>query len=260
MKNLSEYPRLCVAFEPGCDAPSKQNGGIPSFQRRNIMNAYIYALTDPRDQEIRYIGCTTNLKRRMWSHQSIRYTNLNSVWIIGLVEKGLYPIIDLIDIVPVEDHVYWERFYISEFRKKFRLYNTLQGGEGVRPGLFTGENNPMYGIRLTGEKNHFFGKTHTEATREILRKKCGHVGLDKVWNKGKTNVYSKELTDQMKMNQPTRRPIKITDMEGNVLHRFISKKECIGNLPIDPKQLDYILEKKKRGPIYNGMIFYYETA
>ena len=31
-----EYPRLWVAFEPGCDVPSNQNGGIPSL-RRNIM-------------------------------------------------------------------------------------------------------------------------------------------------------------------------------------------------------------------------------
>jgi hypothetical protein len=29
MKKLLEYPRICVAFEPGSDVPSKQNGGIP---------------------------------------------------------------------------------------------------------------------------------------------------------------------------------------------------------------------------------------
>lgn len=223
------------------------------------MNAYIYTLTDPRDNLVKYVGCTTNVKRRMWSHQSVRYTNPNSKWAIGLVEKGLYPIIDLIDVVPFEDHVYWERFYIQEFRKKFNLLNKLKGGEGVVPGLFAGENNPMYGVHLTGEKNHFFGKSHTDATKDILRKKCGHVGLDKVWNKGKTGIYTDESIAQMTENQPERRPIVVKDVNGEIIHRFVSQRECCVKLNIERSQLHYIMNLKKRGPIYKGMTFAYET-
>ena len=33
-------------------------------------------------------------------------------------------------------------------------------------GRFSGENNPMFGVRLTGQANHFHGKTHSEETKK----------------------------------------------------------------------------------------------
>jgi hypothetical protein len=61
----------------------------------------------------------------------------------------------------------------------------------------------------------------------------------------------------MSKNQPTRKPIIVKDLDGNVLHRFISKRACKLALNIDANQLTYILEKKKRGPVYKGMVFSY---
>lgn len=34
---------------------------------------------------------------------------------------------------------------------------------------FSGSNNPMFGIKNIGEKNHFYGKRHTEETKEKIR-------------------------------------------------------------------------------------------
>ena len=38
---------------------------------------------------------------------------------------------------------------------------------GTRPSI-SGENNPMYGVRLMGEKNPFYGKHHTEETKKKI--------------------------------------------------------------------------------------------
>jgi hypothetical protein len=38
---------------------------------------------------------------------------------------------------------------------------------------FKGENNPMFGVSLSGEANGFYGKTHSEATRINIRKAKG---------------------------------------------------------------------------------------
>lgn len=44
----------------------------------------------------------------------------------------------------------------------------------------TGKNNPMYGIHLFGEKNPFWGKTHTEETKKNMSGENNHL-----WKGGK---------------------------------------------------------------------------
>lgn len=72
MKNLSEYPCLCVAFGPGSDVPSKQNKGIPSFKRKNIMKEIpitqgYFAQVDDEDYE----------SMMKWKWQIVNRTNTN---------------------------------------------------------------------------------------------------------------------------------------------------------------------------------------
>lgn len=45
-----------------------------------------------------------------------------------------------------------------------------------------GENNPMFGVRITGEKHHFYGKHHTQKAKE--KNRVAHIGKT-AWNKGK---------------------------------------------------------------------------
>lgn len=46
-----------------------------------------------------------------------------------------------------------------------RLYKTLKD---LHKKSMKGQNNPMYGVRLTGENSPFFGKTHSEETRKKI--------------------------------------------------------------------------------------------
>ena len=59
---------------------------------------YIYALVDPRQPGARYIGKTTNPKKRLnghWYNPAARV----KPWVEGLIEKGVKPEMVIIDIV-----------------------------------------------------------------------------------------------------------------------------------------------------------------
>ena len=68
---------------------------------------YIYALRDPRNSYIRYVGKTNNLNRRFNSHiqRAKTSTTHSSRWIYSLIKLGIKPIIDILEICNSEN---WE--------------------------------------------------------------------------------------------------------------------------------------------------------
>ena len=92
--------------------------------------AAIYALIDPRDGEIRYVGLTTNsLKVRLAKHVSDWRNTYRGRWVKLLKQLGLRPIIRLIQYVPIQHRGDAEVYWIALFRSKgCRLTNTGDGG------------------------------------------------------------------------------------------------------------------------------------
>jgi len=98
--------------------------------------AYIYVLIDPRNNEIRYVGKTIQkLHRRLSRHLNHKNKSHKKSWIDGLKKEGLKPIIDILDVVPEQEWVFWEKYYISLFKTwGFDLLNHTNGGDGVERG------------------------------------------------------------------------------------------------------------------------------
>lgn len=100
------------------------------------MNIYIYTLTDPRTNEVRYIGKTVKkLENRLYEHikdSERRSARRKSVqWIRGLIKNGFAPKIDLIDIATKDNWEEEEKFYITYFKfLGFNLLNMTEGGDG----------------------------------------------------------------------------------------------------------------------------------
>ena len=97
---------------------------------------YIYALTDPRTEEVRYIGKTVNeplfrLERHLEEAQKDVCT-YKCDWIRSLISKGLEPGLSVLEIVFYPD--IWqerERWWIAFARERgFHLTNLTDGGEG----------------------------------------------------------------------------------------------------------------------------------
>ncbi|TXK52355.1 GIY-YIG nuclease family protein [Pontibacter qinzhouensis] len=59
---------------------------------------YVYSLSDPRDQAIRYIGVTINPKERLMSHYGDTYGSRAKLdWIRDLRANELLPVMDIIE-------------------------------------------------------------------------------------------------------------------------------------------------------------------
>jgi hypothetical protein len=96
-------------------------------------NVFIYALSDPRNNQVRYIGKANNPEDRYTNHfNSSRDKNTHKRnWINSVRKDGLRPELIIIDEVPKSEWIYWEKFYISLFKTwGFSLVNYTEGGDG----------------------------------------------------------------------------------------------------------------------------------
>ncbi len=99
-----------------------------------MTKVYIYYLSDPETNEIRYIGQTVKLlKYRLSSHiyDSKRIRNHRTNWIRSIVNKGLKPNIVLIEEVNKSSYIEREKYWIEYYKNLgFNLVNGTIGGEG----------------------------------------------------------------------------------------------------------------------------------
>ena len=157
----------------------------------------------------RYIGYTTlEIEERLSHHiNEAKYEKCKSHkvnWISKILSLGYKPIIVEIErTYTLDDVLLLERNYIEEYSKSYRLTNSTNGGEvsksfidSVRDKIsyslreyykynntwnkglsytFSKERNEKrrkrMGDKITGENNHFYGKSHSFETRKKLSDK-----------------------------------------------------------------------------------------
>jgi DNA-binding CsgD family transcriptional regulator len=117
---------------------------------------YIYSLSDPNTHEIRYIGKSNNIVKRLHCHLTksnlVKNTHKNN-WIKQLLLSGSKPILEVIDIVPIEDWMFWEIYWISQFKTwGFDLTNLTNGGDAVKNVIRFGSDNTNYNYNVNDDK------------------------------------------------------------------------------------------------------------
>ena len=129
----------------------------------------IYGLADPRTGELRYVGrSSSGLKRPRESHG--RYCQN---WVDSLKKQGIIPrVLVLEELDPttdVDERLNTEeRKWVAYCRSVgTRLTNLTDGGEKGRK-VDESTRKLMRAAKL-GEKNHFFGKRHDDATKLKMR-------------------------------------------------------------------------------------------
>lgn len=128
------------------------------------MTTKIYTLTDPNTNKVRYVGKSNNPKLRYNKHcvLSNKNTHKNN-WINKLLKENKKPILDIIDEVPIENWVFWETYWISQFKTwGFNLVNNTNGGDGCTFGNQTSFKK--------GQKSWNKGIAKTAQAKEHLRK------------------------------------------------------------------------------------------
>lgn len=95
---------------------------------------HIYALIDPRTNEIRYVGKSSNVRKRLVSHiYKARHTPLEnkSKWINDVIDNNLFPIVRILETCFGESWRQAEIYWIDSLRKSCcNLLNLDSGGGG----------------------------------------------------------------------------------------------------------------------------------
>ena len=98
-------------------------------------NTLIYALSDPANGNIRYVGKTCySLKKRLTEHLRDKTVSYKTNWIKSLVRKGVKPHIEILEDLGNPSDEEWaiaEKFWIKYLRfLGCDLTNIAEGGEG----------------------------------------------------------------------------------------------------------------------------------
>jgi group I intron endonuclease len=129
----------------------------------NIINK-IYALVDPRDNKIRYIGQTNNIKLRFNNHMSDKSKTYKVNWIKQLKNLELKPIIKIIGEYPIETIDIWEVFWINHYKFIGCDLTNLESG-GSKNKKHSEESKLKMIDSHLGEKNHFYNKKHSDESK-----------------------------------------------------------------------------------------------
>lgn len=166
------------------------------------MKVYIYSLTDPITNKVRYIGKSIEPSQRYSAHltRAKKRKNYTNCWIYGLLKKGLKPIMTIIEECDESNWIEREQYNISIHEN---LTNLTLGGEGTHGFKATEETKQKMSEARKGEKNAFYGKTHSEETK----KKLSQINKDKNTSGENNYFYGKTHPEE------TRKHLAIKAME-----------------------------------------------
>lgn len=201
----------------------------------------IYTLKDPITNEIRYVGKTNKeLNIRYNAHISAyklsKEKSYKNSWIISLKNKGLRPIIEILDEVKDSEWMFWEQYWISQmFTWGYNLTNMTKGGEGCLGG--------------TG----CLGYKHTKEAKQNISLKNSSP---------KSQVWMDKVSTAMK--KTVAKPILQFDKENNFIKEWISFYDAADNINLEGSRKSTIKNihaccNNKRKSAYNFIWKYKES-
>jgi predicted GIY-YIG superfamily endonuclease len=155
----------------------------------NIINhVYIYSLSNPISNEIKYVGKAKNIEKRLREHLYEKANNKKNNWIKSLKKMNLIPKIEIIDIVDECEWQFWEKYWISQFKTwGFELKNSNEGGCGA--------NNPSSETRFkngSGKRGKTYEQVFGIEKSELLK---ANISL-----KNKERVIKQDTKDKISKN------------------------------------------------------------
>ena len=223
----------------------------------------IYILICPITNKVRYVGKANNISQRYKAHlnRARKHKDHKKNWILSLKKQGLKPIIEVIDVVPVEEWIFWETYWISQFKTwGFILLNYTNGGDGC---TFANQTSFKKGHKNWNDTNTFINcnqcgkqfkispssiKTKKYCSKECYALSKKGISISKetqfkkgqsAWNKGitgySTSKKGKPLQKEIKekisntlKGKPSKkkRKVKQLDMNRNLIKEFSSITEA----------------------------------
>lgn len=135
------------------------------------MAIVVYGLIDPRTGQLRYIGKSTHLKRRLNVHNRAHGTGHRANWLRELVTAKLQPDVVVLESFESEEAAYQAEIEWIGMAKSWgaKLTNHATGGEGgftgasVRPEVKEKIRNSLRGHKLSAETRAKIGAANSKA-------------------------------------------------------------------------------------------------
>jgi hypothetical protein len=129
-------------------------------------------LSDPRNNQIRYVGKSNKPISRLLGHlNDINNSNTyKNNWIKSLLKQNLKPILEIIDEVDIFDWIFWEKYWISQFKAwGFKLTNLTEGGDG-----FKGQHSELTKQKMSKTRKGVKRKPFSEEWKKNIS--LSHIG------------------------------------------------------------------------------------
>lgn len=170
-----------------------------------MKTTFIYTLCHPITKEVRYVGKANNIKQRLYSHikEINKYSSHKNNWIKSLINEGLKPEITVLDEIPFDDWIYWEKYWITQFKQwGFNLTNLSEGGMGpigVKHSVKTRAKmgKSRLGIPLTPEHKAKI----SQGLKDLIKRDPTYLdrtGFDRI-PIDRDELYKKYITEDMSM-------------------------------------------------------------
>ncbi len=181
----------------------------------------MYALSDPRTEEVRYVGVSVRPKARYNEHLSHAVKGGKThrdCWIRSLIERGIRPAYSVLETATADNWQERERYWIAEYRAISRLTNITDGGDGLpgyapTPELRQKWSQMRRGVKYApGRQSAMLGKTHTpEARKKISERRMGHSTSPETRQKIAEKAKGRDMSRQIEISAKKRRGTSITE-------------------------------------------------
>lgn len=225
--------------------------------------AYIYSLSDPRNNFVRYIGKTVNPKNRISGHiaESKRYNHHRAKWIRNLIKNGLVPKLTILKICPLCEYEIHEMFFINKYKGQLTNSDeTGQGNKGRKSNIIQSVSNKLsktvYQFNINGD---FISEYKSlRSASKILGISHGNIskcckGIFK-HTSGYIFSYNRDIPiEGIKNPNAIKKSIIEIDSYGNEINKWISLMECSRDTKIDSGNLSRVCNGKL--PSISGRFF-----
>lgn len=181
---------------------------------------YIYGLVENKKNILKYVGKTTDIKRRIRRHITERFLHDSHKdrWIKKLINNNETIDIIILDEVPKSDWQYWEKFYISYYKYiGCELTNSTNGGDqppSTKGRKHTEESKLKMSKTKKGKPIPWLnnGKERTEEHKKNLSK-----SLKGRQSPNKNKKFDEERCKKLSEASTSKKMVKQMDLQGNTI-------------------------------------------
>ena len=181
---------------------------------------YIYGLVENKKNILKYVGKTTDIKRRIRRHiiERFLHDSHKDRWIKKLINNNETIDIIILDEVPKSDWQYWEKFYISYYKYiGCELTNSTNGGDqppSTKGKKHTEESKLKMSKTKKGKPIPWLnnGKKRTEEHKKNLSK-----SLKGRQSPNKNKKFDEERCKKLSDASTSKKMVKQMDLQGNTI-------------------------------------------